>query len=427
MSIGIPSGKQAASIIGSTARLNIWDGSVSSGKTVGSIIRWLEYIATGPEGELLMMGKTERTLKRNVLDPIADLIGPGLKSSRGAGEARIFGRRVYISGANDERAEVRIRGLTLAGAYGDELTTWPESVFKMLLTRLRVPGAKLFGTTNPDSPTHYIKRDYIDRAGELDLSRWHFALDDNPFLDPAYVEAVKAEFSGLWHRRFIDGEWVAAEGAVYDMLDLTPGARHVYEVDPPPALIDRYVLTIDYGTSNPFVALLLGIGRDENLYVLREWRWDSALAHRQLTDSEYAAKLAEWLDAGCDGLLADDAGRPMAVPLSAVVIDPSAASFRRQLMSDGWGWATPADNAVLDGIRDVSSMLANNRLRIWAGCEETLREMSGYVWDTTAQARGEDKPLKTADHGPDALRYGVRETRRFWRRWIGAPTEGEPA
>jgi PBSX family phage terminase large subunit len=411
-----PVGKQADSIREANARLNIWDGSVSSGKTVGSIMRWLIYCVEGPAGELAMIGKTTRTLKRNVLDPIESLIGKGLRVNRGAGEVYIFKRRVYLAYANDERAETRIRGLTLAGAYGDELTTWPESVFKMLLTRLRVPGAKLFATTNPDSPTHYLKRDYIDRVDELDLARFHFTLDDNPYLDQGYVEAVKAEFSGLWYERFILGHWVAAAGAVYDMLDLRPGGRNVFaEVDP--SIIDRYLLAIDYGTSNPFVALLIGVGRDECIYVLREWRWDSTKARRQLTDAEYSRRLEEWVDGGCDGLLSHE-GRPVSVPVSEVVIDPSAASMRRQLQRDGWGWAKKADNAVVDGIRDVSTLLSHGRLRIWAGCEDALRELSGYVWDPSAQEHGADAPVKADDHAPDALRYGIRELRHVWRHWL---------
>jgi PBSX family phage terminase large subunit len=414
VSIGLPSGKQAASIIGSNARINLWHGSVSSGKTVGSLIRFIDYCLTGPPGDLLAMGKTERTLKRNLLDPIEELIGPGIKMNRGTGEARIFGRRVYLAGANNEGAEVRIRGLTVAGAYCDEVTTWPESIFKMLLTRLRVPGAKMFGTTNPDAPTHWLKRDYIDRADELDMTVWHFTLDDNPFLDPAYVAATKAEFTGVWRQRFIEGLWVAAEGAVYDGLSTGAGGRHVVSAVPE---CDRYVLGIDYGTSNPFSALLIGIGRDDCLYVCREWVWDSALKHRQLTDGEYSARLGDWLDTGADHLLMEGR-KALTVPVEDVIVDPSATSFRRQLAVDGWGWATPADNAVIDGIRYVSALLANDRLFIHESCEELIRELTAYHWDASAQKRGEDKPVKVDDHGPDALRYGVMGLKRFWSRWL---------
>ena len=64
-----------------------------------------------------------------------------------------------------------------------------------------------------------------------------------------------------------------------------------------------------------------------------------------------------------------------------------------------------ADHAVIDGIRVVSTALTSGTLKIHASCEGLLSEMSTYAWDTKAQERGEDKPLKVNDHGPDALRY----------------------
>lgn len=108
---GLFSKKALDSIDYSTARLNIWEGAVRSGKTVSSIVRWLDYIYTGPPGDLLMVGKTERTLKRNILDPITDIVGSNnFHYNQGTGEAHAFGRRIYIAGANDERSEGKIRG-----------------------------------------------------------------------------------------------------------------------------------------------------------------------------------------------------------------------------------------------------------------------------------------------------------------------------
>ena len=40
--------KQARSILDATARVNIWEGSVSSGKTIASIIAWLTSSPTTP-------------------------------------------------------------------------------------------------------------------------------------------------------------------------------------------------------------------------------------------------------------------------------------------------------------------------------------------------------------------------------------------
>ncbi|ADI05552.1 putative phage terminase [Streptomyces bingchenggensis BCW-1] len=80
--------------------------------------------------------------------------------------------------------------------------------------RLSVPGARLYAATNPDSPQHWLKTGYVDRAAELNLRAWHFKLSDNPSLSPEYVADLAAEYVGLWRRRMIDGAWVVAEGAI---------------------------------------------------------------------------------------------------------------------------------------------------------------------------------------------------------------------
>ena len=420
MKIAAPSPKQRKFVTGSTRRINIAHGSVRSGKTIASLVRWVDFIRHAPPGNLAMVGKTERTLKRNVLDPLVDLIGARhCRVVVGSGEAWILGRRVYLVGANDERSITKIQGLTLLGAYGDELCTWRESFFAMLLSRLSEHGAKFFGTTNPDSPAHWLKRQYLDRAKTLDLYAERFRLDDNTSLDPAYVAALQREYTGLWHRRYILGEWVAAEGAIYDILDLTAGGPHVTSQIPD---IARWWVGIDYGTANPFVALLIGEATD-HLVVAREWRWDSAVQRRQLTDAQYSERIADWLDHGAAGI----GGPDERIDVDRTFIDPSAASFIRQTYVDGWAGVVAADNSVLDGIREVASLLAAGRLRIHESCHGLLDELAGYSWDPKAALRGEDRPLKIADHGADALRYAIRELRSVWRHWITLPALEEAA
>jgi len=399
---------QERSIAHSTARINVWCGAVRSGKTISSLLRWLTYVATAPRGgALVVAGKTLDTVARNVFGPLQDpiLFGPAARHvhyTRGASTATILGRTVEVITANDARAEGRLRGLTAAGAYVDELTLVPEAFFTQLLARLSVPGAKVFCTTNPDGPAHWVRRKFLLRAGELDLRWWHFTLDDNPALDPAYIAALRAEYTGLWYRRFILGEWCLAEGAVYDAWDETV---HVVDDLPP---IDRWLaLGIDYGTTNPFAAILLGLGVDGRLYLAREWRYDSKLARRALTDAEYSARLREWL--------AREGVRP-----EYVVVDPSAASFRAQLYHDGLS-AMLGDNDVLAGIRTVASLLATGRLKVHRSCRGFIEEVAGYSWDDQAAQRGVDQPVKADDHSLDAARYAIHSTRAVWQYLLAPP------
>lgn len=394
--LALPRGKQRRSILEADARLNIWHGSVRSGKTVGSIIRWLDFIENGPPGELLMVGKTERTLKRNILDPIAEMLDEDeFRLLSGKGEAMILGRRVYLAGANDERSEGKIRGLTLVGAYGDELTLWPESFFTMLLSRLSVSGARFFGTTNPDSPFHWLKKNYLDRAEELNLRHWSFGLDDNPNLDPAYVESLKREYTGLWYKRFILGQWVLAEGVVWDMFD---PERHIVDVVPP---ISRYWVAIDYGNQNATVFLLFGLAEDGTLHVIDEW-YHSGREGRQKAPSEYSREFRRWI-------------ARHNVVAERVFVDPAAQGFISQLYHDGVRKVTFADNAVNEGIGFVASMFTHDLLKIHRRCKHTIEGVASYMWDEAASKRGEEKPFKRDDDCSDCLRYGVYSQRRIWR------------
>lgn len=401
---GLFSPKGLRSIEESTARINIWHGSVRSSKTTCSIVRWLEYVKNGPPGDLLMVGKTERTLKRNILDPLEEIVGGRrFKYNRGLGEVYLFGRKIYVAGANDERAAGKIQGMTLAGAYGDELSLWPESFFTMLLSRLSVGGAKFFGTINPDSPYHWLKVNYLDRAGELDLRSWHFLLDDNLNLDPAYVEALKKEYTGLWYKRFILGLWVLAEGAIYDMWD-----DGVHAVDIIPERFDRYLIGVDYGTNNPTVFLLIG-QTGQCLYVIDEYYWDSNKTGRQKTDQEYSVDLKEFIESRWP---------------QSVIIDPSAASFIAQLRKDGVAGIRQADNEVLEGIRNVASFLSRNRLFVYRKkCPNLLKEFASYVWDPKAQKKGEDKPIKQNDHA--CLIAGTLITTKYGDKPIEMVTRGD--
>lgn len=417
---GAFSDQQVRSIVEATARINVWEGAIRSGKTVASIIRWLRHLeqVKSAEGEPFAFGRTRDAIDRNVFAPIRSVpllraLAPPATTNytSGAPTARVLGQTVHILGASDRQAEEKLRGLTGKSAYGDELTVLPAPFFRQALGRLSVKGAALFGTTNPDNPGHWLRTEYLDRPrtqgrraprddAELDLATWHFTIDDNPHLDPAYVRSIKAEYVGLWFRRMILGEWVQAEGAIYESWD---PAVHV--VDELPDIERVLAAGVDYGTTNAFAAVLLCLTRDGRIVVTSEYRHDPKVARQQLTDSEYSTELRAWLD------LAPS-------PPRWVAIDPSAESFHVQCHRDGLRGVVDADNSVLNGIRLVASLLACRRLIVHSSCRGLIGELPGYAWDDSAAARGEDKPVKVNDHSCDALRYGIATTHAAWARAV---------
>lgn len=418
MAIGIKELKGAAhrAYNSPLTRLNIYDGAVRSGKTVTAMLRWAKWIATdAPPGPLMISGKTERTVRQNLIDPMLEIFGPKYTSySQGNHEFSLFGRKHIIVGANDERAEAKIRGITLAGVLGDEITLWAESFFKMALSRLSVPGAAFLGTTNPDSPMHWLNQEYLQRAHEINLSRHVFrlTLEDNPYLDPDFVSSLHSEYVGLWKKRFIDGLWVVAEGAIYDMFDPD---RHTWKdaqgdkTAPPPPGRWRAV-GIDYGTTNPSVYIALTQLNDGRLLAHDEWRWDSKKQGRQLTAKEHSDAYFKWKREL--GAARDITGQK----IDRVSCDPSANGFILQLWRDGERVVKPGDNDVNRGIMDIGSLLQREKLVFHAPTTRVaMEEMASYAWDPDATEKGEDKPLKVADHAPDALRYIVRGTRLRWK------------
>jgi PBSX family phage terminase large subunit len=384
---------------------------------IDSFIMW--SLANFEHQNFILAAKSMGALKRNVLRPMFQILAAKkipYRYVRGEDPHVLIGTNVYyLFGGNNDASQDTVQGLTAAGALLDEIALMPESFVEQVIARCSVYGAKWFATCNPDGgPTHWFKQGYIDKAKRKRIVYLHFTMDDNLTLSPEVKARYKRTFSGLWYKRYILGLWVMAEGAVYDMWD---DDRNLVADVPRDqngvAQIRRWWIACDYGTTNPFVALLIGEGTDGRLYVVAEYRWDSKAQRRQLTDAQYSAALSTFMDQHL----------PPGIMPERIFVDPSAASFIVQLHQDRvkdarLGRVAQADNAVLGGIRATATLLAMGLLKVNKACKGLIAEITGYVWDAKAQERGEDAPLKQADHGPDALRYGVNGTRTTWLKWV---------
>lgn len=392
------------------ARINILEGSVRSSKTVTMIPKWLRYIKEGPKGLLIMTGVSKETVYDNVLMDLFDTVGSAnYKYNHISGELLIYGRRIKVVGAKDEGSEKYLRGKTLAGAYCDEISLMPESFFKQLLNRLSVEGAKLYGTTNPDSPYHYLYRDYLTDEKKIAsgmVKVIHFILEDNPNLSQEYINFIKNAYKGLWYKRMILGLWVLAEGIIYDQFDEDSMKIDDFEI---PDIV-KYWVGVDYGTSNATTFLLCGLGVDHKFYILDEY-YHSGREGIQKSPSQYSKEYKKWI-----GKQRDKYGNP--IRPERIFIDPSAEAFIIQLYEDGVKGVTQADNAVKKGIELNTNLMGANLFRVHKKCINVLRELSSYIWDAKAQKIGEDKPIKENDHCCDAFRYVTNSTRSIWSRYV---------
>ncbi len=146
---------------------------------------------------------------------------------------------------------------------------------RTLRSRLRVEGAKLIATTNPDVPTHWLKTDYIDNNALCgSMLNVFFHIDDNTTLPADYVESLKKEYTGVYYDRFICGDWVVANGAIYKIFSDAPTAFYAAEI---PSF--EYVnIGLDFGGNGSQHALVcLGITHNmRELYALKSERIPAA-------------------------------------------------------------------------------------------------------------------------------------------------------
>lgn len=394
--------KQLDFIRNSDAKLNIADGAVRSGKTIACTVRWLDYIVTGPQGDLVMLGKSLGALKRNVLNDLFDIVGPAHIKwvDRQQGELQIFGRRVYAIGAANEEAESKIRGATFAGAYCDEANLYPESVWMQLQARLSIPGAKCFANCNPDSPYHWFYQKVICSETIDSKKRWSFLMDDNYSLSEEYKRQLASQYSGVYKRRFIDGEWCVAEGLIYDAFSR---GRHVkrYDAEYIKKHAVRFFIGCDQGTSTTTSWSLFVELNDKPMHIhkLAEYYYDAIKNRRQKSDEEFMLDFNKFRETHYD--LARTRGGYWMVYLDPAASSWDAALTKHQIKHQH------ADNDVKHGIATVSSLLSQDCYTIDPSCVNTIEEYETYSWDANAQILGQDKPVKKHDHACDSDRYGI--------------------
>ena len=381
----------------------ICDGAVRSGKTFCMGVAFLLWAMTCFHGrQFALCGKTIGALRRNLLyDALPEVERVGVRCEERRSEnsftLRWGGRsnRFLIFGGQDEGSAALIQGVTLAGLLLDEAALMPRSFVEQACARCSVPGSKLWFNCNPEGPEHWFYREWILKAEERRALYLHFTMEDNPGLDEAVRERYQRLYSGIFYRRFVLGEWVTAEGRVYDFFDRRRDAAPV-----PPGRMEAWRVSVDYGTVNPTSMGLWG-RRNGVWYRVKEFYYDSRREGRQKTDAEYVRDLR----ALCGGKRVE-----------RVIVDPSAASFLAALRQAGFP-VKAADNRVLDGIRVTAGMLREGKIILCEPCEDCLREMGLYCWES-----GKEVPRKENDHAMDDLRYFAMdlqgETRRFAATYV---------
>ena len=390
--------KQKQYIFNSTRKWNIAHGSVRSGKTVGTLFRFMEAVDECPDSDMYIVGHSSDTGYRNAVrlilhNPEFSIFRPFCTWSPGKRELKYKDKSIKVLGALNEGAIGNFQGNTWSLGYCDEMTLYPESIIDMIDTRLSKPHSMGFASMNPSHPDHKIKK-WIDQAekGDPNYYALHFTLDDNPYLEESYKQRIRDSLSGIFYKRNYLGLWCLAEGAIFDFFD-----KNIHVVKRPPRAAEYWVAGIDYGTTNNFACVLMGVntGMSSQLgpmkWFEKEYVWNSHEKGRQKTNYEYADDVVAFLE-------------PYGV--RSIYVDPSAASFKLELRKRGLT-VLEADNDVINGLTYFTSEMRKGSVFVCEDCKVLIKELQAYCWDSKAAAKGYDQPLKKDDHAIDASRYAL--------------------
>lgn len=364
----------------------VCDGAVRSGKTLAMGLGFFLWAMSCFRSQKFgVCGKTIGSLRRNVLSeilPKLEALGATCQEKRTENLVilKLWGRenRFYTFGGRDESSASLIQGITFAGILLDETALMPRSFVEQACARCSVAGSRLWFNCNPEGPEHWFYKTWILEAEKRNCLRLQFTMEDNPSLTEDIRERYRRLYTGVFYQRYVLGQWVQAEGRVYDFF--TPDMLR----SAPEGCQDWYI-SCDYGTVNPTSMGLWG-RKGESWYRVAEFYFDSRREKRQMTDGEYA-----------DALETLAGGRR----LRGVIVDPSAASFIEVLRRRGIP-VRKAKNDVLSGIRLTSDCLKSGKLVICDTCPDCIRELGEYLWEPGG---GKDRVRKEHDHAMDDMRY----------------------
>lgn len=366
----------------------IADGAIRSGKTVSMICGFLLWSQSKFSNcDFILAGRTISSLKRNVINPMLAIVtydlGWSYNYNRSENVVTIGSNRYYMFGASTEQAQDVLQGMTAAGCFADEVALFPQSFVDQMTARCSVRGSKLWFNCNPSFPLHFFKTEYIDRCKEKRLKYLHFQLDDNLTLSPDIKARYERMYHGVFYDRYIKGLWVVAEGLVYQIDESE------YVVDKKTAIGEGngiWYVSVDYGITNPFAALLWRVTPD-CAYLVEEYYFDSKERGYRKTDSEHYESLEKLIEGHV---------------IDRIIIDPSSTSMKEEIWRHGKFNVVDANNAVLDGIAITDQMLHSGRIKVCEDCKGTISERQMYRWDDKAK---KDEVVKENDHAMDAMRY----------------------
>lgn len=400
---GVPNAQQKK-FFASRARYTAYGGARGGGKSWALRRKLAALCLRYPGIRCLLVRRSYAELRQNHLLPLLSEYG-GLIAYRESEKRLVFpnGSGISLGYCSSNRDVLRYQGQEydiIAIDEATQLTEYQFSIFKACLRGVGSYPRRMYLTCNPGGVGHsWVKRLFVDRVFRPNESPDDYRfipakVYDNPVLlsaDPDYVrqlESLPPKLREAW----LMGRWDVFEGQFFP--EFSPDL-HVCAPDEIPAEIRRFA-ALDYGF-DMLAALLIGVDRNGNLFVLREF-CRSGLTLREA--GEAVARLCR--DAPVDYVVASpdlwnrrqDTGRSGFEIMQAVPgMPPMSAADNRRVP----GWRI---------LRQYLSPAGGQSLRISSVCAELIRCLPALLCDSERPEDASDEP-HAVTHAPEALRYAV--------------------
>jgi len=400
-----PHPKQAE-FLALTCREALYGGAAGGGKSDALLMGALQYVhVPGYAAICFRRTYSDLALPGAIMDRAHDWLrgtdahwdGTKKTFTFPSGATLSFG---YMQHANDR---FRYQGAEFQYAAFDELTQFPESAYRYILSRLRRPTGmpvpiRARGASNPGGVGHaWVKRRFVDpEAADEGRAFIPARLADNPSLDQEEYLLTLDQLDVQTRRQLRDGEWVQdGSGLVYQR------PRTLQEL--PHADSWSRMLAMDFGVSNATsFSDLRWRPHDPTLYVVQSWK-EVGLSPADAAERVRAMGAFDLIVGDLGGL-----GKAFAQEMLTRYQIPIEAAEKTNKL----GYIRLFNGAVERGHVAV----------IEPTCAELLQEYEDLAW-------ADDQQLKEAaglpNHCADGVLYGWRAAWAFLAKELPPPRTSE--
>jgi len=382
----------------SKAKFPGYGGGWGNGKTLAGILKTYAFCEQDPDGLFVVGRKNFTDLRDSTLRDFLSLYGEeGKFGEYKRGEMKYVlpnGCEILFRHLDNLGS---LTNLNLSGFWMDQAEEIPEMAFTFLQGRLRRTTVKYrqgFITFNMEGHNWIWNRWKAKKTKDpenYDLIE-ATTYENKAHLPKDYIESLEKLPDGIYNR-YVKGSWEVFEGQIYEEFDEKIHVIEPFNLPKNAQLFDG----LDPGVKHPFAYLIAYEDKENNLYIVDEWRESN-----------------KKIDEVAEAIRFKRDGREM----QSTVIDPSSAKIeqtsgenvKQQLAEQGID-AVKANNDVKAGINRVKLRLKNKTLYIFNTCRKLIEEITQYQWEKPRLINGvlhqKEAPLKVKDDLVDVMRYIV--------------------